>query len=245
MTKQEQIRLIEAYKEGRLEGIELARFERLLEKDPQLKKALKLEDELEDVFREDSDYNLFKALVKEAEHQYFNEAPQQQNRWWRVAAAVFLMAGVLAIFLLIQDQHGPEELFSAHFEPYAAPSQFRNTDLVNIDEDFLAGMVRYDQGDYLQAIPLFKQVLARDSLNYTAQMLLGISHLAQKDFLKAEVVLKTMSQNEGHLFADPVNWYLGLLYLTDPLPENDGLAKGYFDQVKTEIFREKIKALGR
>ncbi|WP_323756520.1 tetratricopeptide repeat protein [Roseivirga sp.] len=159
------------------------------------------------------------------------------------SSLLILLSSVCLLFWIIYKPKSPDEIFASNFQPYEAPSNFRGNDLTTMDNDYILGLIEYDQGNYPLAISLFEQTVEKDALNYSARFLLGISFMAQKDFDNAEPILKQMAEDPSHLFQDQARWYLGLIYLSDENEDNDDLSKALFDKIENESLRKKVKSL--
>lgn len=242
MTRKERLVLIEKFRKGNLEGLALQRFEKLLEEDQQLSRELELVQEMSEALDDHSDYNLFYKLVLEAEKKYFMP---KKARFWppaKVAAAVaFLLVAGAGIWWFSIPSSSPEQLFEKHFQAYPAPSNFRGDQLMKLDEDFMMGLVRYEDQEYGQAIVYFEKALERDSANYTARFLSGVSYMAQKNFTRAETIFLDMVEDNSHLFQDQCRWYLGLLYVSDDNPDNDEKSKFYLEGITNESLKKELK----
>jgi len=159
------------------------------------------------------------------------------------SSLLILLSSVCLLFWIIYKPKSPDEIFTSNFQPYEAPSNYRGSDLTTMDNNYILGLIEYDQGNYPLAISLFEQTVEKDALNYSARFLLGISFMAQKDFGNAEPILKQMAEDPSHLFQDQARWYLGLIYLSDENEENDDLSKALFYKIENESLREKVKSL--
>ena len=243
MTEQERNELIDKFLLNELEGLELARFEYLIGSDKELKKSLQLELELRSALNEKSDFNLFKSLVNDAQKEYFEAKKPQTKQVWR-AAAVFAVIATFG-FLIWRSSvtKSPEYIFDNYFEPYEAPTNLRGTDITNIDEDFMLGLVRYDEQQYAQAIALFEKAYSKDSKNYTARFLMAVAYMGLKEFEQAEPIFLELISDSSHLFQDQARWYLGLLYLTDNDTSNDPAAKQVWTGLKDTALKAKAYQL--
>lgn len=244
MNKKERLILIERYRKGLLEGIELKRFEKLLETDPLLRDELNLDIEMSEALNEGSDYNLFHKLVQEAEQNYFrNQGTSVTSMpWLKIAATVLLIS--VSSFLIWQQMNQndtPDDIFKSAFEPYEAPTNFRGEDLSGMDEEFMLGLLKYNDLNYSESIRLFSEAVVKDSSNHTAKFLLGVSHMALKEFRLAEPIFKEMIDDSSHLFQDQVRWYLGLLYLSDGDTGNDSMTNDTWNQITDKDYLKKAR----
>ena len=242
MTRKQRLQLIDKFRKGRLEGLELKRFEQLLEENAELRRDLMLDQELSEALDEHSDYNLFGKLMKEAEGEYFKPQAPLKRYWPRVAAIISLtLVAGSALWWFGLRSPSPSEIFNDHFEPYQAPASFRSNDLAQLDEDFMLGMIQYEDGQFEDAIVRFEKAYAQDSLNYTARFLTAVSHMALKQFNEAESIFLAMEVDPSHLFQDQCRWYLGLLYLSDEDERNDELADFYSNKITDSSLLERLK----
>lgn len=243
MNKDEKAELLDKFLTNQLEGLELARFKAMLDSDRELKKSLKLELELRQALNEKSDFNLFKKLLAETHHDYFEEAKFIKPIFWKAAAAILIIA--VFSFLLWRNSvtHSPSYIYDNYFEPYEAPVNLRGGDIAEMDDDFMLGLIKYDQGEFTEAISFFDKAYNRDHQNYTARFLTAISFMSLRDFDKAEPILKDLIEDNGHLFQDQARWYLGLLYLTDEVNSNDSLAREVWEPISSNLIKDKIRKL--
>ncbi|MCE7995563.1 MAG: hypothetical protein HEP71_26530 [Roseivirga sp.] len=244
MTRKERLELIDRYKNGRLEGLALQRFERQLETDEALRKDFRLDKELSEAMNESSDYNLFKELVGEAEDNYFGENPRDQWNMSRVAAIIsFFLISSITIWWFATRDLTPDQRFEKAFTAYKAPANFRGSELANMDDDFMLGLIKYEKAEYRESIRLFEMASSKDQTNFTARFLLAMSHMSLRQFAEAKPILEILSADDDHLFQDPVRWYLGLLYLADGDESNDSLSRALFDRIENKEYKEMVRSL--
>lgn len=243
MNREEKTELIDKFLMNELEGMELARFKVMLESDADLKESLKLERELKNAINNGSDFILFKKLLKETQQEYLVPSKSIASNIWKVAVAIVLIGAFS--FLIWQNSvtNSPEYIYAKYFEPFEAPSNLRSANITEMDEDFMLGLIKYNQQEYTEAITLFQKAYEKDFQNYTARFLTAIAYLSQKDFTKAEPILKELTEDGSHLFQDQAKWYLGLLYLTDEDEENDLRSKELWKEVTHKALLEKIRKL--
>ncbi|MEQ9405975.1 MAG: tetratricopeptide repeat protein [Cyclobacteriaceae bacterium] len=241
MDRKQRTEFIEKYLKNQLEGFELRRFEDELEKDDRLKRELLLERELREVIDDRSDYNIFRRTLNEASTDYFNQSGNSPFQYWKIAASVALLISASAVFWLLRGADSPDTIFNKHFEPYIIQTTPRS--LIDESDDYMLGVIHYRDQEYEKAISQFERTLTKDSSDYRAQLLLGISYLAVKDFNNAEPVLKKLALDNRHLFQDQARFNLGLLYLTDGDEENDELAKEHFERIEDRGLKEKVLKL--
>ena len=160
-----------------------------------------------------------------------------------ILVLTLVIIGTVLFLFFSSGNPSPEQIYAEEFQPYQAPTNLRGTDITEMDDDFMMGLIKYDDSQYPEAIRHFQLTLEKDSLNYTARFLMAVGYMAVKDFGHAEGILKKMSTDDSHLFIDQVRWYLGLLYLTDKDSSNDGLAKGIFDQILSKYLKQRVARL--
>lgn len=135
----------------------------------------------------------------------------------------------------------PNQIFARHFEPYIIQASPRS--LIEELDEYMLGSIYYQDGNYSKALEQFDLILEKNPLHFKSKLLAGISHLALGNFDDAEAILKELANDPSHLFQDQARWYLGLMYLTDPDPENDQMSKIYFGKVESKEVLEKINQI--
>lgn len=243
MNKEERTDLIDKFLTNQLEDLDLARFQAMLDSDPELKKSLRLELELRQALNEKSDFNLFKKLLGDTHLEYFEEAKTIRPMVWKVAAAILVIGVFSFLFWRNSVTQSPSYIYDKYFEPYKAPTNLRGGDIAEMDDDFMLGLIKYDQQEYAEAISLFQKAYERDPQNYTARFLMGMAYMSQKDFTKAEPILKELSEDDSHLFQDQSRWYLGLLYRSDADPNNEEKATEVWGTIENDSIRKKAESL--
>ena len=243
MNKEQKTELIEKFLKNELEGIELAAFNAMLESDAEIKKSLRLELELREAIDGKSDLNLFKGLLEETHKEYFSPSKTSSPIIWRAAAAVILIGSFSFLIWQNNTSNTPQFIFDKYFEPYEAPTNFRGADIAEMDEDMMLGLIKYEEGHYLEAIKLFESATSKDTENYTAKFLTAVSYMQIREFNLAEVILKELINDPNHVFQDQSRWYLGLLYLTDIDKMNDDKASEIWSLIRDKNILDKVKKL--
>ncbi|NVK85045.1 MAG: tetratricopeptide repeat protein [Cytophagia bacterium] len=243
MNKEERADLIDKFLTNQLEDLELARFQAMLDSDPELKKSLRLELELRQALNEKSDFNLFKKLLGDTHHEYFEESKSMRFIVWKMTAAVLIIAAFSFLLWRNSVTGSPSYIYDKYFEPYEAPVNLRGADIAGMDDNFMLGLIKYDKQEYTGAITLFQKAYEKDYLNYTARFLTAMAYMIQKDFTKAEPILKELSEDDSHLFQDQARWYLGLLYLTDEDETNNEKAQKVWDDIENKDILNKTEEL--
>lgn len=216
MTKEERTENIERYLRKELSGAEQTTFEIQLQQDGRLRRELRIHRELHESIG-DPELQQFSELIRESETDYFVDQDQRQIRRFRnyrtLAAAVTLLLMIGFGYWYVQRPAAPEALFAAYYEPYQAPGTFRGEDPTDLEDNFLLGLARYDEGQYAEAAEYFSRTLAKDTGKDLAIFLRGLSYLETNAPDLAEQDLQKVIANEDSLFRESARWYLGLLYL--------------------------------
>ncbi|MEP3389106.1 MAG: hypothetical protein ABJO02_13010 [Reichenbachiella sp.] len=228
MNKKDRHELYERYLKNQLDGIALRKFEQELESNELMQRELTLEIELREALSQHSDYSIFKDLVEKAESEYFQK-PNRKS--WPLGWAAALLALLISTFVWkTQFDLSPDDFFEKNFVPYKAPGLLRG-DVTVLDEDLMIGLIRYDERRYVEAIEAFESVIKKDSLNYTAQFLCGVSHMALQNFKNAESILIEQSENQDNIYKDQSHLYLMILYQSDSLTTNDEHVQYHYRQI--------------
>lgn len=174
------------------------------------------------------------------EHPY-NDRTTSNFRLMKIALAVALFISSSWIIWILSKPSSPAEIFQEYFEPYIIQTTPRG--LIDDSDNYMLGTIHYRDMEYDLAISKFKTYLIETSDDYRAQLMLGISYMAIKDFKAAEVILIQLVNDPNHLFQDQVRWYLGLLYLSDEDEENDNEASRYFEEIEDQHLIKKVNQI--
>ncbi|HEY9116267.1 MAG TPA: tetratricopeptide repeat protein, partial [Roseivirga sp.] len=175
--------------------------------------------------------------------EYFEETKNIRLIIWKMTAAVLIIAAFSFLIWRNSVTGSPSYIYDKYFEPYVAPVNLRGADMAGMDDDFMLGLIKYDQQEYSEAITLFQKSYEKDVQNYTARFLTAIAYMSQKDFAQAEPILKELSEDGSHLFQDQARWYLGLLYLSDRDETNNKNAPNVWSLIENELILKKTRNL--
>jgi len=129
--------------------------------------------------------------------------------------AIFSAAAMLGAFLLIRTllpSSDPGKVFDSYYKPFDAISPVTRSNN-NVETDSYSSAIEsYKTGNYQEAAILFAGIIQKDPKAGTAQFLLGLSQLANKNFNQAINLLSGVANDSGE-YGKEARWYLGLTYL--------------------------------
>ena len=214
MSKEDRLERIEQYLRGELSGVEREVFEEALSIDPELKKEYLFQKELFDAIGNPR-YDHMETAIRQADQRYFGEQPAQNGgllkaipKGWWAAVAASILVGAFGLWWLLGVSQAPQ--YADLYEPFDPPTLFRGEAVLEVPEDLLLGLSFYEEGNFAEARKYLEPVVSENPDQFLAQLLLGVSWLELEDYPKAEAVLGTLSDTEGHTLQGPALWYLAL-----------------------------------
>jgi len=200
------------YFEGTLSEVELKAFNTLLENDPDFKKEVAFEQEVQDtlvlndrekVKKEMQDWDTPKSKPHIRKN---NFAP------WKIAASLILLIGISWLLFFYTQSTSTAELYASNFEPYRNVVQpiVRGEDKEDIQSKAFKA---YESKDYKNAIVFFDQILQEDPSTtisfYKANTLLQLNKTSEA------ITLLETTVKSADTFQDRALWYLALAYLKE------------------------------
>jgi len=209
---QEEFEKIEAYLSNQLSDAEKAAFDEKLENDIHFKakveevktivsgiEAQVLKEQL-DIFHEELSTDKKMSSAKNPKVVSFN--------WKRMAAAAVIIIGLGSFWLLSGNSN--DRLYAEYFSPDPGlPTTMGNTD----NYEFFKAMVSYKQGDYDEALIIWKDQLKNNVSSDTLSYFIGSALLADKKETEAISYLTYVTKQEETVFKSEAYFYLGLAYL--------------------------------
>lgn len=215
MIKAKYTEWIDNYLEGDLEPAEQLSFEAELQVNSQLAMELRLENDLQDILR-DEDILDFKAKCiasqQEVNLQHLGKARiiQIARKYWYAAASVVIILLVAGgMFLLNPGSYTNERLFKMYYKSSeVSVSRSGNVNMVE-------ALISFSKKDYASADLLFDKILVAEPANYAVMYYSGISNIELDNFDEAIEKFTGVIENGQNLYVENAQWYLGLAYLID------------------------------
>lgn len=217
-TSEKYTRLVDHYLAGDLSGHELQSFEKELERNEDLRKELKLQQEINSALSEKDVIDLrlqLKMIHKEVEQNdtqpvfYFFK-----NRPVQVAAASLIILVVMVFFANQFIQTGSnlnDDLYNKYYNKFE-PVNLRSGS-VEIDNTYMEALVAYQEENFKKAQLLFEEVVSMDYTKMEANLMSGASNMELNRYNKASTSFKKVIDHQDNLFIDDAEWYLGFCYL--------------------------------
>ena len=210
---------VERYLDGKLKDGDLWEFKVNLEKDKELARELKLQQELREMLI-DTD----KMQVRNTINEIFSKSTNinlfsQKWKLQAIAAAVVIMM-LVGGGLLFNHMQSPGSSNMAIYEEYFNVDEelftVRAGGEVNNSNALTKGLEAYNNSDFETALSLFN----KNSDNMAAKLYAGFSYMELEKFDKAEITFKEIITNNNNLFIDQAEFNLALCYVaTDNLAD--------------------------
>ena len=230
--------LIALYFEGKLDAIQTARFEDLLQNDPDFQARFAFEKQVKQAIistKKEALQTKLKGL----------EQPKPQSRYYILAIAASLIIA-LGLFALLKPtaETSNQELFAQYYQPYTniiEPASRGN----EVQNDRSLAFRLYDSEDFKTASPLFENLYNKTQEPYYL-FYQGICELDLGNNQNA-IVLFQSHKNYSDKLSTQTDWYLALAYLkVDKLKNAKSLlqniiAQKSFKYRDAEAILEKLK----
>ena len=211
--------IIDRYLDGELSGEELASFRKQLLTNDDLRRELKLQQEINNALGETEIVGLRNQLkeIHKGQHSGRKEISLPRrimaSRISQLAAASILILLSLTVFTNIfkSELTANEKLFSQYYDKYE-PLNVRASSSP-ADEIYLNAVNAYNKEDYEQALVLFEEVLDSDQNRMEANIMSGVSNMELSKYKNASGSFEKVIDHNNNLFIEDAQWYLGFCYL--------------------------------
>ncbi|NNE77059.1 MAG: hypothetical protein HKN31_08300 [Pricia sp.] len=208
MDKEE---LIDGYFEGSLSQNQLDELEHFRKTDPDFASQFEFQSELQRSLKKQERKEIKEMFAEIEGKRVKNGTKVIRLRPWMAAASVALLIGI-GSWLLFFDRGGlnADELYNANFAPYenvVHPIE-RGEQIEDLET---RAFNAYEEGDYLMALELFKELQLKKNDPYI-DFYKGIVLMQLNDHKNAVPLLDGYIANNGEL-KDRAQWYLALCHL--------------------------------
>jgi tetratricopeptide (TPR) repeat protein len=240
---------IQPFLDGELSREELDWFSKELESNAVLAEDIRLYREVENAIREQDVMDLRDQL--DVIHNAIGDPSQQAirpSRYRKVMsyAAIASLTILISLGVLLKVQHNKltnDQIFEKHYEPYEVTMIYRSAES-DYQKVLSQAMTRYEAGEYLTAINLFEDILAKDPADMASSLYSGISYMETEQYNQADLKFQKIINHNDNLFVEQAAWYLGFCYLhTGQNLE----ARGHFREIATSSgsYNKKAKKIMR
>lgn len=233
-TSEKYTKQVDHYLAGDLSGHELQSFEKELERNEDLRKELKLQQEINSALSEKDVIDL--RLQLQIIHKEVEQIDKQpalfyffKNRAVQVAAASFILLVVMVFFANQFIQTGSnlnDDLYDRYYNRFE-PVNLRSGS-VEIDNTYMEALVAYQEENFKKAQLLFEEVVSMDYSKMEANLMSGASNMELNKYNKASTSFKKVINHQDNLFIEDAEWYLGFCYLQT---NNTGKALEQFEKI--------------
>ncbi|MDH3710432.1 MAG: hypothetical protein OER04_11115 [Cyclobacteriaceae bacterium] len=205
---EEELLLIEAYLQHRLDTYKTLQIEKRIKEDSKFAQKVK-------------DYrNIMEGMASFDEEEFKSELEGWEDEdpyskpkftWWPMAAVIVALAVVVGYWLVPSGQTDTNDLFAAHFQPYDDIIHSRDIDdsaILNQAFSF------YNKGQFdsaAQNFAYYLEVIPDRSIEFYR----GVSLLAANAGTESLPIFERLSNDNGFLLQDPAQWYYGLNLLKE------------------------------
>ncbi|HEY0652589.1 MAG TPA: tetratricopeptide repeat protein [Chryseosolibacter sp.] len=207
------IELIERYFDDEMTEAEKNDFQQQLKSDRELKHMYDREHLLINTVRfgaAKSHLDFLKELEKSLP-EITVETKRSNWPYYAVAASVVLLV-VTGIYLFTDNEPNPSALYAEYYTPFPNVWEPTVRGSETVTQRSLA-FQKYEEGDYLQAVDLFKALLA-EKREPEILLLLGNANLSLGNTTEARENFNEVLRSSSTIAA-PAQWYLALSYLKD------------------------------
>lgn len=222
---------IDDYLDGSLSQEEQKAFAEQIEGQEQLKKDIRLQQQLRQGIAFGSQLDLRSRLAgihQEYQHtqdiQEGKVVPLNRGMWTRWLAAAGMIIGALTILFLIQSDPTSADLFASNYEAYHLKSTTRSP---GQDDIIDLAVQAYQTGDYEAAVSRIQAALEAEPGQAPLQLALAISLWETG---QTEGALNALEPILDHpLLQDQANWYAALFHLAQ---DNTKAAVAHLEMVQ-------------
>ncbi|MEL6919031.1 MAG: tetratricopeptide repeat protein, partial [Bacteroidota bacterium] len=139
-----------------------------------------------------------------------NKLKRKKNNllFWKAAASLVFLIG-LAVFFLLLNNGGQNDLFKDYYTPYPIEDTIRGTNENRIDK----ASQSYARGEYKTAIPELNSLVSQFPDRTVLKLYLGNCYLGTDQEKEAIRVFEQIKKEDGYY--ENAQWYLALSYLKD------------------------------
>lgn len=211
---------IEDYADGSMDVAEMKKFEDTLAADKDLQFEYKLSRDLDRILGDEEllDFGQ-KCLAARAEQRMASarlvKVVQITRKYWYAIASLVVIAVIVTAALLIDPgSYSSEKLFRMYYKSGDAIGLSRSGNYTMAE-----ALVAFSKDDFRNADLLFDEILANEPQNFAARYYAGISNIELKQFPKAIQMFEQIVSDQGNLYTEYAEWYLGLSYLAGEQPD--------------------------
>lgn len=210
---------VDKYLDGILEREEKTQFERELRYDSDLQSELNLQKKINTMLVDADVLDLKGQLDTIYQEQYTPWIKSIKPRVLQNKRSIFRIVTLAASFVLLfsivtlfNNKDSAESIFSEHYATPEFSMSFRSA-ASQVDKDLRSAMIFYENGEYTEAIMLFKKVLTEDNSRIGLNLYSGISNMEIQEYEKANENFQKIIAHNTNAFVESAEWYLGLSYL--------------------------------
>ena len=237
---------IQPFLDGELSREELDWISKELKSNAVLADDIKLYREIDSAIREQDVMELRNQL--EVIHNSMDDStrnPKRVPRYRRTIsyAAIASLAILISVGVLYKIQNrklSNMEIYEKYYEPYDVTMVYRSAG-DNADMLYQQARMKYEAGQYSEAIILFEKLLATDPADMATTLYSGISYLEVEQYNKADRSFSEIIAHNDNLFIEQAEWYLGFCYLMTDETEK---ARRHFEKIAGSLSSYRDKAAG-
>jgi tetratricopeptide (TPR) repeat protein len=161
--------------------------------------------------------NKLAAIERERREKVIAQDVKRTPRF-RFAAVITALVLIGSVYLITSGGNSNEAIYNKYFEAGNAFSHSRSVKMTNAEvrtAEFL-----YKHADYKSAANVLKTYLVRNSNDFEAGILYGLTEMHNGALQKAEESFKSIISNGDNLLLDEAHWYLALCYIKTDEREN-------------------------
>ncbi len=208
---------IDKYFDGELTENEFIEFENEMKSNKQLKAEVEMQKEIKDSLNDKQVFDLLNNLEEIHEeagigqNSNANQEPVVRELFIKkiqlAAAVIIVMIIASSVFYFLSNRTmSNETLYGIYYEPAKTVLLVRSGNSEEVD--LMQALQKYNHKDYKGAIEVFE-----NNNSVMAKFYLALSYMETNRLDEAVNLLKSIIEDNGNLFVDQAEWYLGLCYL--------------------------------
>lgn len=205
---------VEQFLSGEMLPAERENFEREVASNPGLAAELRFSKAIDDALLKDDVIDFRKKLLvtyreNKKEQRDVPVVRLQIRKFWYAAASFILLATLgSTLYFSLPSGNSTDSLFKQYYS---------SENLVDVtragDANIVEAVIKFQEKDYQLSARLFQKILEKDNNNIACWFYFGISSIETENFEQAEKAFNHIIADNGNLYVEHAEWYLGLSYL--------------------------------
>ncbi len=223
--------LVSKYLDGELNALEMSGFEEALLQDHKLQEELDLYREVDEALN-DTEMLDFRAQLDDLHEELSPKLEKKRSgrtkRALRYAVAASIAVVIsLGTYNLLFKKVSDSKIVSQFYKPYDVTLVNRSAN-DGLTKTLTTALEKYENQEYKEAIPLFRQVLEYNPDMVASYLYSGISFFEIEEYRNAGQSFQEVIDHNDNLYVEQAEWYLGFVFL---MRDEKDKAKEQFEKI--------------